>query len=283
MPPDDARSQLRPLIVCADDYGISPGVSLGIRELAAAGRLSATGAMTVMPHWPGAATAIRPLAGRIAVGLHLVLTDQAPLGAMPILAPRGRLPTIGQLTRRAVARRLPRDEVAAELGRQLAAFTAHLGRPPDFIDGHQHVHQLPQVREPVLDACARHGAWVRDCWDEPLALLQRRSLGGAVVAGLGRGLHRAAQARGIAHNDGFAGVYPFGRTTLRAALPRMLAAAGGRSLLMVHPGHPDAQLAAADAWVEPREGEWAYLNSDAFPRDLAALGLRVAGGAPLPG
>lgn len=279
-------SALAPLIVVADDTGISPGVSRGIRELAEAGRLSATGAMTVMPYWPAAAAALKPLAGQFAVGLHLTLTDQTPLGPMPALAAGGRFPTIGALTRRAQAGVLDRDEIAAELARQIDAFEAHFGRPPDFIDGHQHVHQLPVVRDLVIEACAgrlrAHGSWVRDTWDGPLNLLRRGSVEGATVTMLGRGLHKLAKRRAIATNLGFTGVYPFGKVALGSALPRMLRGIGASGMLMVHPGHPDAELAAVNSWVEPREGEWATLMSDAFPRDLAALGFRVARGAPYP-
>ena len=215
----------RPLIVCADDYAISPGVSLGIRELAEAGRISATGSMTAMPHWPEAAIAIKPLVGRIAIGLHLTLTDQHPLGPLPTLAPDRKFPTIGALSRLAQLGRLPLSEIAAELTRQLDAFEAHLGRPPDFIDGHQHCHQLPWIRDLVLDAVGKrlrgHGAWVRDCWDRPWALARRRSFEGAMVAMLGRGLHRLASSATVAANRGFTGVYPFGQETLGHAMPRL--------------------------------------------------------------
>jgi len=278
---------LAPLIVCADDYAIAPGVSRAIRELAEAGRLSATGAMTAMPRWTEAAAAIKPLTGRIAIGLHLTLTMQKPLGAMPSLAPNGTLPSIGALSRRAQTGRLPLAEIAAELARQLDKFETHLGRPPDFIDGHQHVHQLPGVRDLVLDAVAgrlaKHGAWVRDTWDAPANLLRRFSSEGAIVALLGSGLHARARARGIPANRGFTGVYPFGKVALGEAMPRLLAGARAHTMLMVHPGHPDAELAAVDNWVEPREGEFAYLMSDGFAQLLARRGLRVAAGAPLPG
>jgi len=277
---------LRPLIVCADDYAISPGVARGIRELAEAGRISATGAMTSMPHWPEAAASLKPLAGRVALGLHLTLTDQKPLGPMPKLAPEGCLPRIQSLARAAQTGSLPKDEIAAELARQLDAFESRFGRPPDFIDGHQHAHQLPGVRDLVLEACAgrlaAHGAWVRDCWNGPLSLARRLSLEGATIALLGLGLHRTARRKNVLANRGFAGIYPFGEKTLPSMLKRMLAGAGARPMLMVHPGHPDAELAAVDPWVGPREGEWAYLIGDAFPRDLAALGFRIAQGAPFP-
>jgi hypothetical protein len=278
---------LAPLIVVADDYGIAPGVSRGIRELAEAMRLSGTGAMTTMPHWPEAAAALKPLAGKFAVGLHLTLTDQTPLGPMPILAPSGKLPSIATLTRTALLLGLPRNEIAAELDRQLTAFTAHFGRAPDFIDGHQHVHQLRDVRDAVVEVCATrlkaHGTWLRDCWDGLGVSMRRKSFEGGMVAWLGRGLHRSAQKRGVKTNHGFAGVYPFGAIGVGADLPRMLTGVGSEPLLMVHPGHPDAELAAVDGWVAPREDEWAYLMSGAFPQDLAKLGLRVATGAPFPG
>ena len=280
-------TNLAPLIVCADDYGISPGVSRGIRELGEAGRLSATGAMTGMPHWPEAAAAFEPLLGRVAIGLHLTLTQQTPLGPMPILAPQGKLPDPGPLTRLALRGRLPLDEIAAELGRQLDAFEAHLGRPPDFIDGHHHSHQLPGVRELVLKAIATrlagHGVWLRDTWDRPASLLRRFSLEGAMYAAIGHGLHRRAAESGIAANRGFTGFYAFGKVAQGRAMPRMLTGAGATTMLMVHPGHPDAELAAVDSWVGPREDEWAYLMSDEFARLLAARGLRVAQGAPFPG
>ncbi|HSV29265.1 MAG TPA: ChbG/HpnK family deacetylase, partial [Candidatus Omnitrophota bacterium] len=38
--------------LCADDYGLAPGIGRAIRDLIAAGRLQATGCMTGSPHWP---------------------------------------------------------------------------------------------------------------------------------------------------------------------------------------------------------------------------------------
>ena len=68
----------RRIWLCADDYGISPGVNRGIRDLIERGRLNATSAMVV-----GAAIgrdeagALRTAAAnspRCAIGLHLTLT-----------------------------------------------------------------------------------------------------------------------------------------------------------------------------------------------------------------
>ncbi|MBE0532400.1 MAG: ChbG/HpnK family deacetylase, partial [Rhodospirillales bacterium] len=145
---DDRAGELQ-VALCADDYGIAPGVGVAVRDLLARCRLSATSCMAASPHWPEEAAKLKALAGgdgSFEVGLHLTLTDQAPLGAMPRTAPRGRLPSLPRLLGLAVSRTLDAAEVAAEMERQLDAFEAAWGGPPAFVDGHQHAHQLPVIR-----------------------------------------------------------------------------------------------------------------------------------------
>ena len=38
-----------------------------------------------------------------------------------------------------------------EIAAQLRMFVHTFGRAPDFIDGHQHVHLFPQIRDAVLE------------------------------------------------------------------------------------------------------------------------------------
>jgi len=269
------------LTLCADDYGLAPGVSRAIRQLIVAGRLQATGCMTGSPHWPEAARELKPLDGRADIGLHLTLTDQVPLGPMPGLAPEGRLPPVGAMVKRAVLGRLDRAEIAAELDRQLNSFEAAFGRAPDFIDGHHHVHQLPGVREAVIAAWRtrlnRRG-WVRSCWEPPTAILGRgvdwtRAL---VISELGRGMRRMLVREGVPHNRSFRGVYdlsdrvPYGRL-FTAFTDRP----GAATLVMCHPGLVDAALVAADCVTHRRESEFHYLASDECGRSLAARGLQL--------
>ena len=277
--PDKAGG--RPLVLCADDYGLAPGVSRGILELVAAGRISAVSCMSLSRFWPEHAAWLRPLSDRAEVGLHLTLTGLPPLGPMPGLAPDGRLPQLGRLMRDAYLRRLPLSEIAAELGRQLDAFERHFGRPPAFLDGHQHVHQLPGVRDLVLDLYRRRlagaRAWVR-CCGEPLPAILRRGiepLKSAVIALQGRRLARRLRAAGIPANGSFRGVYGFAGD-YGALFSRFLAGQGARPLIMCHPGHVDAELAAVDSVTVQREVEWRYFRSDSFPTALAAAGYRLA-------
>lgn len=262
------------LIICADDYGLSPGVGASIRELIAMGRLSATSCMTLFPEWREEAALLRPLDGRADMGLHLTLTDHAPLGAMPKLAPDGLMPGLGALMRLSLTGRLDAGEVAGELERQYEAFVAGFGRAPDHIDGHQHVHLLPGVRDAVIALARRLGpdVWVRSC-REPLFRVWTRGaapIKATVISLLGLGMGRAPS------NSGFRGVYDFtDRIPREELLRRFLTPATNGALLMVHPGHVDEILRGRDHVVRSREAEHALLAGDTFPRSLEALGARI--------
>nr|WP_211112399.1 ChbG/HpnK family deacetylase [Azospirillum sp. SYSU D00513] len=274
-------------MLCADDYGLAPGVGASIRELIAAGRLSATSAMTVCAFWPQEAALLKPLAGRADVGLHFTLTDQRPLGPMPRLAPDGRLPPVGRLMALSYAGRLDAAEIRAELDRQIAAFIAAWGAPPDYIDGHQHVQQLPIVRNAVADALAvaLPGAYLRVC-REPRGDILRRGVAvpkALLIDALGAGSARLAQRRGIPSNDRFRGVYDFsGRVPFGTLMERFLDRPAGRTLVMVHPGLADEDLRRADPVVGQREVEHRYLMSAGFAELLERKGLRPARFRDLP-
>jgi len=283
----------QPVILCADDYALSPGVSRGILELIGRGRLSATGCMTVSPFWPEHALALRPWAGRVDVGLHLTLTGHRPLGPMLRLAPEGRLPPLGRLLRLALARRLDADEITAEVARQIERFRQAFGAPPAFIDGHQHVHLLPGVRGAVL-AAARElpGCWLRDCY-EPLPAILRRGVApakAALIAGLGLALHRRIERDRLPANGSFRGIYDFsGRVPFAGLMARFLSPAGSGGtrppLVMVHPGFPDAELRRIDPVTDQRQVEYDFLAGEPFNRLLDERDIAVARltGTPCPG
>jgi len=274
-PPDPPR-----LILCADDYAIAPGVSRGILSLIERGRLTATNCLTVSRFWPEHAGWLKPYADTADIGLHLALTLLTPLGAMPRTAPAGRLPAIKDLTIASWRGKLDLGEIAAELGRQLDAFEAAFGRPPAFLDGHQHVHQLPGIRDVVVELwrrrLARHGTWLRRT-DEPLAVILHRGVEctkSAIISLLGRGLGLEAQAAGIPTNDGFAGVQDFsGRVPYAALFECFLKSPRGRHLVMCHPGHVDDELRQVDEVTDAREEELRFFAGDAFPAAVARHGL----------
>lgn len=278
------------VVLCADDYGLSDGVSRGIAELAALGRLSATGAMTNMPGWRRAAPALGPLKGRIGIGLHLNLTAGSPLGAMPRLAPQGRFPRLGDLLAGAFRGRLDGAEIRGEIARQIEAFEEVHGEPPAFVDGHQHVHVLPVVRQALLQVLRERGdagrLWLRDPAERMTAILRRPVGRGKALAvkGLAGGFARKAHAAGFATNEGFSGFGPF---DLSVPAGRVVAAAfshlGPRPLVMCHPGYGDDELRSLDPAVESRAEELDYLKSEAFGALLEERGIRLVPAPVRPG
>lgn len=269
-----------PVALCADDYGIAPGTSRGIRELLGAGRLSGTSCLVLSPHWRAEAPALRALAPDADIGLHLAFTDFPPLGAMPRLAPQGRLPCIRDLVIAAYRGRLDAAEIGQEADRQFDAFARAMGRAPDYVDGHQHVHQLRVIRDQVIDRMRKRAprAALRIC-DEPLGAIYRRAVApprAMAISLLGRGLRRLADRAGIASNRRFTGVRDFDEAVpYRTLFRRYLFAPPAGLAIMCHPGHPDDALRALDPVVATREDEYAYFAGDEFPADLAAAGLRL--------
>lgn len=285
MPHDGNR-----VILCADDFALTAGVSRGILELAAAGRLSATSAMVTFPAWQGNAPALAAVRDRIAVGLHLDLTLGPPLGPMPRLAPAGVPPPVGRLARMALLGRTDPAEIEAETLRQIDRFIEAVGHPPDHVDGHQHAHALPGVRRGVLAALARRfgGAaqrpLVRDPADRPAAILGRRAepAKALVVAGLAAGFGRAARRGGLVTNRGFSGFSAFDtRRDFAGELDAAMRQPGPLHIVMCHPGHADAELAALDPVTTRREQELAAIQAMPGLPERIWHPRRAVGGPPV--
>src|SRR5689334_2880939 len=130
--------------LCADDYGISPGVNRAIRDLIERGRLNATSVMMVTPaigrDEVASLEAVATRSARCAIGLHVTLTAPfRPLSMHFRPLEGGMFPPFAKLLRAGVLRRLDPEIIRAEVTMQLNAFRDLFGRAPDFVDGHQHV------------------------------------------------------------------------------------------------------------------------------------------------
>jgi chitin disaccharide deacetylase len=266
----------------ADDYGISPAVNAAIRDLLAQGRISATSVMVVAPAFdPSEARALAAVAheGKLpALGLHLTLTapfkpltrDYGPLDA-------GKFLSLGRTAAAALLRRIGSATVAHEVKAQIAAFVAAFGRPPDFVDGHQHVHLLPHVADGFLAAVkeAAPNAWVRQCEraDDAPRLRDVKSM---LLDGFSKRFRRRAAALGVLTNPVFAGAYAF-RDDARFAdlFPTFLSGMREGGVVMCHPGVVDATLRAVDPLTTLREKEYEYFKGDAFPAALRAHGVAL--------
>ena len=246
-------------------------MNAGILSLAAAGRLSATSLLVDGPAARRDITALQ--ATDLQVGLHLNFTES--FGQPDLCLP------LGTLFRTAWLGRLPADAVRAAVRRQLTLFQDLMGRSPDYVDGHQHVHQLPGIRDALLDALPRPQSgqpWIRDVSRPHRAGMPLRLwFKAAVIAHLGAvGLRQRARARGHACNPGFLGVYDFqgGVPAYEGWMRRWLAACRDGDVLMCHPAlGPDA----TDPLSAQRQAEHAVLAGALMGQLLAHHHLTIEG------
>ena len=270
--------------LCADDYGLSPGVNRAIRDLIERGRLNATSVMVVGPaigrdeiHALVAAASHNP---RCAIGLHTTLT--APFHPLTMhFQPLhgGMFLPFPKMLRLGLLRRLDAEIIRAELAAQIAAFIELFGRAPDFVDGHQHVQLFPQVRDAFLTAVkeAAPKAWVRQGGHhQPLA--QRIGMPKALIIDLlSVQFRRSASRANIAFNPAFAGAYDFSRAPdFGELMKQFLDGLPDGGLIMCHPGFVDDTLVSLDPLTTQREHEHAFLAGEHFPPLLALNKVTLA-------
>ena len=268
----------RRIWLCADDYGLSPGVNRAIRDLIERGRLNATSVMVVGPAIGRDEISTLCTAAtnspRCSIGLHVTLTAPfRPLTMHFQPLDGGMFLAFPKLLRAGLLRRLDPEIIHAELMVQLSAFNEMFGRAPDFVDGHQHAQLFPGVRDAFLTAVkeAAPNAWVRQGGrNQPLA----RRLGtpkALFLDILSAQFRRRASRANIAFNPGFAGAYDFSQQPdFSILMQRFLDGLPEGGLIMCHPGFVDETLVSLDPLTDQREHEYAFLGGEHFAPLLAA-------------
>jgi predicted glycoside hydrolase/deacetylase ChbG (UPF0249 family) len=256
----------RQIAICADDFGLHSGINEAVLELLRIGVLSATSCMPRRGAFAAGAARLRALAPSQAdIGLHLDFSPPDIRDESSLVLARFQFATYaGRMTREALKR---------EVIDQFDAFEAGIDRPPDYIDGHQHVHQLPAVFEVLLEQIElRYGTrkpWIRST----------RPPGGGIKAHVihslgGSALESAAKRLELSTNARLLGVHGF--TTDEGLyfkrLRKWLTTSRSRDLLMCHPG---AGPVAWDAIADCRRAEFSVLRAPEFAALLRELEIVV--------
>lgn len=274
---------VRRLCICADDFGLADGINRAVVALARRRTISATSLMVKRRAARPAAALLKTLEpGTLAVGLHLDMGGIAS-GHRPAAEIHGD-GRLAAFVLGALAGRLDAGVVLQEIRQQLDRFEALTGRPPDFVDGHQHVHQLPVVRECLLDELLRRYAgrlpWVRST--RPAARQAFCGKSALIHALGGRGFDHRAQRLGFSTNRHLLGVDGFSgdSAAYRMRLRHWLADCSHNDLLMCHPASGED---SSERHAKARQMEFRIFHD----LDLAdpgifppiVLGSPVAGGA----
>lgn len=284
---DTGMRAARTLIVCADDYGYADEVDQGILDLVRLGRLSGFSCLVQSPRWPEAAARLSTADGidQVDIGLHINLTE--------CLDEAGWVRPLPALIRSAFLAQvvpgvLPADRVRDSLRRQFDRFFAEFGRPPDHLDGHQHVHQLPVVRDLLLALLDEYGwrPWVRCTTPPIMATGAAGSLSTGfkawVIAMLGgRGLSHRCRRQGLVSNPAFGGAYGFDASEAHYLdlLSAWVKHAPESGLLMCHPAVPSSETLQGDPIASARVREYRVLSGEAFGRLLRQERIQLVRGS----
>jgi predicted glycoside hydrolase/deacetylase ChbG (UPF0249 family) len=239
----------RRLIVNADDFGLTPGVSAGILAAHRHGIVSSTTLLATAAIDAGQLAALRD--GSLGVGLHVNLTLGRPLsGARSLVDVDGRFVRDAN---HAVARANARD-VEREVTAQIEKFASLMRREPTHLDTHHHVGLLSPVTQVILDAARRLGVAVRSQNETARAR--------ALTAGL----------RTPDHFFGESGPGPY--WSLACTLAHLRALPPGVSEFMAHPGWCDDALSYS-RYGRQRETEMIGLGTVAARAVVASLGITL--------
>lgn len=261
---------MKNITLCADDYGQNTAISQAIIALLKEKRLSAVSCMTTAPEWPMHAAELAIFKDQADIGIHFNLTEGKPLSAAYLARYGNSFPSLSALLRKCYLRQLDQTVIHAELSAQLDQFRANMGRLPDFIDGHQHVHQFPIIRDAVLalyaERLSEQPCYVRSVYDAKawLRVGEDAYIKRLIIQLCGaREFKKQLVQRNIPHNSSFSGIYDFSHASAYAELfPLFLQQSKSGGLIMCHPGLPQSK--ELDEIRNSRSYEYHYFQSEQF-------------------
>lgn len=263
------------LIVNADDFGRTRGVSGGIVRAHLDGIVTST---TVMMNLPGAAHDLQqaqPHTPRLGWGVHLNFTLGRPLlppeWVRSLVDEHGRFHSQDSVMRH--ADQLDLAELRSELKAQVAAFKNAAGRAPDHLDAHHFAHVHPRLFAVYLDLADEYHLPVRIPFPRDEAGLQQlpEILGGLprdLVLPILRADIELLRDRALRTTDRCVLDFFGTGVSVERLLQFIETLPEGVTELMTHPGVADEQLRAESAYGTQREAELAALTD---PRVLARI------------
>ena len=272
------------LIVNADDYGLTEGISHGILRGHREGIVTSTSVLAIGPAYPKVAPLLADHP-ELGVGVHL-----AAVGEDPPLLSRREVPTLfdgrgrlhekwGPFLVRCAAGRVDPDDVRREFTAQLQ-LVQELGIPLTHLDAHQHLHLWPSICNVVLDLARRAGIpAVR------VPRLRALTVTGAGVTMLGRLLARRAARAGLRFPVDAVGIECAGQLdapTLHRVLRRLAASRADTVELTVHPGEQEDPDRVRYRWGYRWDRELETLVGPPAREVVASYGVTLGTYADLP-
>ncbi len=273
------------LLINADDAGMDPARNQGIFESMEHGVLRNMSVIVAQAGWEDIAQRVKGQwgqgqggKGQMGVGLHFNLTAGKPLvkGHKTLVRGDGSFLDKTEIYRRAILGQIDTREAAKELTAQLKMFK-EIGIKSSHLDGHNHVHILPGVREAVAQVMPK-GLWVRIPWErnEPAVAPQSENTSALShdVFRFIRGINYCATEalklwRGhFRYVDDFSGTKATWDVTLSNFKKAVKQLKGQVCELMCHPGGEPDRFSGPFSKLKERQLEHDVLVSNEFKKFL---------------
>jgi predicted glycoside hydrolase/deacetylase ChbG (UPF0249 family) len=272
------------LIVNADDFGRTPGVSAGVLRAHREGIVTSATVMVNLPAAEAATRRARAEAPDLGLGVHLNLTAGQPVlpaEDLPDLVDNGgRFHPIRRLVPRLEEINL--DRVRVELVAQIERFRAW-GRPPTHLDAHHHsLYLAPRLFRVLVALAAHYDLPIRYPWPRRLSavadldeLAMAHRVEPADLPRIVTGCRAVLAESGTPTTDRCIISFYGAGATLPHLLELIAGLPEGTTELMCHPGEADAALQESSGYAQQREAELDILTDPEVRGTLAAEGVEL--------
>lgn len=270
------------IIICADDFAQNHEISEGILLLARNKRISAISCMVNGAHWDEDSHELNNINFNGYVGLHLNLTFGQPLSSAWRKFEGEKFYSLPVLLKKLYLGQIKRETIEAEIQAQIDVFSNFMHIYPDFIDGHQHVHQYKNVREALFSVHQKvmgHtenevdaeyiDAFFRNTSNGYKDLITFSSFPKPQILGALGGIkfRKMLTIKQLPMNSSFTGIYNFKNAyKYRNYFKKFLSKSENGGMIMCHPGNFSKDL--SDPLHKFRHYELTYLMSDFFLTDM---------------
>lgn len=268
----------RNLVINADDFGFSAGVTDGIVQAHTSGILTSTTLMTTMPDARRAVDTAKHLPN-LGVGIHLCLTQGTPLAGLegPLLAYRGDFPQrVPQLIWRIFRDKSVLRHVHREWEAQINTAISW-GLVPTHLDPHKHVHHWPPLGDIAIDLARQFNIrHIRCAREIAVRGTPAPGMGYKILANLAKKLAGKIELAGSGTSDWFFGLGATGKFSsevwkkLLENIPEH-----GTGEVMVHPGRANGLSTGQTRLVAERQLELDALCNPEVKGLLSQSGIRL--------
>jgi hopanoid biosynthesis associated protein HpnK len=284
---------MKQLIVNADDFGLTEDVNRGIIVAHRDGILTSTSLLANGSAFEQAVSSSRKLV-QLSVGVHLNLSQGNPV------SPANRIPSLvnkqGELHlsplnlwTKLLRKQLSLEDIHTECRAQILK-VLEAGIAPRHLDGHLHVHLLPQLSPVLIRLAQELGIRHVRCPTEDLAITLpliwrikgnslaalERSLVAYGVSSLAERLREYLLAVGITCPNAFFGLAHTGFLDTNALKVLIAKVPDGTTELMCHPGYDSSELESFGGnLTREREVELLAFTSPEVKDLIGNLGIRL--------